>query len=64
MAERPENPVGALESHLTEEAGYSDDSTAKPIARKKKNTPKREWTININFLGLLEGLPHNRIERK
>ena len=61
MAERPENPVGALESHLAEEAGYSDDSTAKLIARK---TPKREWTMNINFLGLLEGLPYNRIERK
>ena len=32
MAERPENPVGALESSLTEDASYSDDSTgAKPI---------------------------------
>ena len=41
MAERPENPVGALESRLAEEAGYSDDSTANPIARKKKNTRKR-----------------------
>ena len=41
MAERPEDPVGALESRLAEEAGHSDDSTAKPIARKKKNTRKR-----------------------
>ena len=29
------------ESRLTEEAGYNDDSTAKPIPRKKKNTRKR-----------------------
>ena len=63
MAERPENPVGALESCLAEklEAGYSDDSTAKPIARKKKNTRKRrhgestESRYNLNKLGRLEG---------
>ena len=41
MAEKPENPVGALENRLAEKAGHSDDSTAKPIARKKKNTRKR-----------------------
>ena len=37
-------PVGAiaLDSRLAaEEAGYSDDSTAKPILRKKKTTRKR-----------------------
>ena len=43
MAESVEKPVGAiaLDSRLAEEAGYSDDSTAKPISRKKKNTRKR-----------------------
>jgi hypothetical protein len=43
MAESMENPVGAiaLESRPAEEAGYSDDSTTKPIERKKKNTRKR-----------------------
>ena len=41
MAESKENPVGAIESRLVEGAGYSDDSTAKPIARTKKNTRKR-----------------------
>ena len=41
MAESEGNPVGAMESRLAEGAGYSDDSTAKPIARKKKNTRKR-----------------------
>ena len=55
MAEKPENPVGALESRLAEEAGHSDDSTAKPIARKKKNTRKRrhgestEGKLLINY---------------
>ena len=43
MAERPKNPVGALESSLAEEAGHSDDYTAKLIARKKKNTRKRRY---------------------
>ena len=47
MAERPENPVGAMESRLTEEAGYSDDSTANPIARKEKNTRKRRHGESI-----------------
>ena len=64
------------ESRLTEEAGYNDDSTAKPIARKKKSTRKRRYgesTKNrysnkllknyVNYLGLLKGLPHNRIKR-
>ena len=38
MAESEEKPVGTLGSHLT---GHSDDSTTKPIVRKKKNTRKR-----------------------
>ena len=43
MAKSVEKPVGAiaLDSRLAEEAGYSDDSTAKHISRKKKNTRKR-----------------------
>ena len=43
MAESEGNPISAiaLKSRLAEEADYSDDSTAKPIARKKKNTRKR-----------------------
>ena len=43
MTESEETSIGAsaMESRLAEEAGYSDDSTAKPIARKKKNTRKR-----------------------
>ena len=44
MAEGEESPVDVtLESDLAdedEEAGYCDDSTAKPMARKKKNTRK------------------------
>ena len=56
MVERPENPVGALESSLTEEAGYGDDSTAKPIARKKKNTRKRRHGESIESIKLLQNL--------
>ena len=44
MAESVGKPVGAIafDSRLAaEEAGYSDDSTAKPISRKKKTTRKR-----------------------
>ena len=43
MAESVEKPVGAVafDSRLAEEAGYSDDSTAKSISRKKKSTRKR-----------------------
>ena len=43
MAEGEENPIGAiaLESRLVEEAGYNDDSTVNPIARKNENTQKR-----------------------
>ena len=44
MAESVGKPLGAiaLDSRLAaEEAGYSDDSTAKPISRKKKTTRKR-----------------------
>ena len=34
----------ALDSRLAvKEAGYSDDSTAKPISRKKKTTRKRRY---------------------
>ena len=39
-------PVGAiaLDSRLAaEEAGYSEDSTAKPISRKKKTARKRRY---------------------
>ena len=43
MAESKENPIGTMESRLTEEAGYNDDSTAKPIAKKKKSTRKRRY---------------------
>ena len=44
MAESREKPVDliALDSRFgPEEAGYSDDSAAKPISRKKKTTRKR-----------------------
>ena len=77
MAESKENPIGAiaLESRLAEEAGYSDDSTAKPFAKEKKNTRKRRHGESTesrysskknyaNYLGLLKGLPNNYIERK
>ena len=74
-------PVGAIamDTRLAaEEAGYSDDSTAKRISRKKKNTRKRrhgestesryssdiELKNYANYLGLLKGLPYNYIERK
>ena len=42
MAESIEKPVGAmaLEGRLVKDTEYSDDSTAKPIS-KKKNTRKR-----------------------
>ena len=44
MAESVGKPVGAIafDSRLAaEEAGYSDDSTAKPMSRKKKTARKR-----------------------
>ena len=48
MAEKIEKPIGAkLESHLVKETGYSGDSTAKSIARKKKNTRKRRHGESI-----------------
>ena len=55
----------ALDSRLSEEAGYSDDSPAKPISRKKKNTRKRRrgestssrYEIMINHVGMLKELP-------
>ena len=76
MAESVEKPVGAIavDSRLTEEAGYSDDSTAaKPISKKKKTNRKRRYgestdsySIYIiavlfyaNNLGMLEELPYN-----
>ena len=44
MAESVEPVVAiALDSCLAEEAGYSVDSTAKPISRKKKTTRKRRY---------------------
>ena len=78
MAESKENSeIGAiaLESRLTEEAGYSDDSTTKPIANEKINTRKRRHGESTesrysskknyaNYLGLLKGLTNNYIERK
>ena len=72
MAESVE-PVGAiaLDSRLVEEAGYSDDSTAKPTSRKKKTTRNDAMVsrqrvdivamINANYLSLLKELPHNYI---
>ena len=40
-----EKPAGAidiaLDNRLPEEAGYSDNSIARPISRKKKTTRKR-----------------------
>ena len=72
-------PVGAiaLDSRLAaEEAGYSEDSTARPISRKKKTTRKQRHgkstestvdtvaIIDANYLGSLRGLPHNYIKRK
>ena len=38
MAESEEKPISTLGRHLT---GLSDDSTTKPITRKKKNTRKQ-----------------------
>ena len=57
----------ALDSRLSKEAGYSDDSPAKPISRKKKNSRKRRhgestssgyMIIMTNHLGVLKELPH------
>ena len=69
--------TSALDSRLAaEEARYSDDSTAKPISRKKKNTRKRRHgeciestvdtvaIIDANYLGSLKGFPRNYIKRK
>ena len=42
--EKPIFGAIALDSRLAEEAGYSDDSTAKPISRKKKNRRHGEST--------------------
>ena len=58
MAKSEENRIGAiaLESRLAEEAGYSDDSTAKLIARKKKYSRKRrhgESTESIDTVAIL-----------
>ena len=56
----------ALDSRLSEAAGYSDDSPAKPISRKKKSSRKRRhgestssrYKIMINHVGMLKELPH------
>ena len=77
MAESEENPVSAiaLESRLAEEAGHSDASTAKPIARKKKSTRKRQhgestesrYLDTVAILNQINGhgsLPFNVIVRK
>ena len=77
MAESIGKPVGAFayDSRLAaEEAGYSDDSTTKPISRKKKTTRKRchgestESTVDtvaiIISASLIKELPRNYIERK
>ena len=63
--EKPRAAI-ALDSRLSEEAGYSDDSTAKPISRKKKNSRKRRhgestpsrYKTMINHVGMLKELPH------
>ena len=50
MAECVGKPVGAIASNLSgvaEEAGYSDDSAAKPISRRKKTTRKRRHGESI-----------------
>ena len=58
----------ALDSRLSEAAGYSDDTPAKPISRKKKNIRKRRHgestssryksNYEINRVGMLKELPH------
>ena len=59
-----------LDSHLSEEAGYSDNSPAKPISRKKKNSRKRrhgestssKYKTMINHVGMLKELPIAKTE--
>ena len=55
MAEGEENPIGAiaLESRLVEGPGYTDDSAAKPVARKKKNTRKRRHGESTESIKLI-----------
>ena len=54
----------ALDSSLSEEAGYRDDSPAKPISRKKSRKRRHgestssRYKIMINHLGVLKELPH------
>ena len=65
--EKPSAAI-ALDSRLSEAAGYSDDSPAKPISRKKKNSRKRRHgestssryksNYEINRVGMLKELPH------
>ena len=79
MAESVGKSVGAItfDNRLAAEgAGYSDESTAKPISRKKETTRKRRHgkcaeskvdtvaMIDANYIGLLKELPHNYIERR
>ena len=61
--EKPRAAI-ALESRLSEAAGYSDDFPAKPISRKKKNSRKRRhgestssrYKIMINHVGMLQSV--------
>ena len=67
IGEKPSAAI-ALDSRLSEEAGYSDDSPAKPISRKKKTSRKRRHgestssryksNYEINRVGMLKELPH------
>ena len=53
MADCVGKPVGAIASDLSglaEEAGYSDDSAAKPISKKKKTTRKRRHGESIDLV--------------
>ena len=65
--EKPHAAI-AVDSRLSKEAGYSDDSPAKPISRKKKNSRKRRhgestssrYKIMINHVGMLKEFPHKQ----
>ena len=72
--EKPRAAI-ALDSRLSEAAGYSDDSgPAKPISRKKKNSRKRRHgestssryksNYEINRVGMLKELPHTVQENR
>ena len=65
--EKPSAAI-ALDTRLSEAAGYSHDSPAKPISRKKKNSRKRRHgestssryksNYEINRVGMLKELPY------